>query len=108
MFLIDVLEDFYEFKIIEKEVEIYKKTINSDIKESISHIDFVYAIQEELYEKVMENYGSIAESNGSSRRTDFGLPDNAVMKEFYKRFGNIDALNKSIHNIIYLKKYLED
>ena len=109
MFLIDVLEELYEFNINGNDIEIYKKV--GYIKESISRIDFVYVIQVEMFKQVQEYCKTHREKiqyfNGTARKERFyyhHLPDIPVMKKFYEYFGQINILNKSIDNIIYLKK----
>jgi len=116
MFLIDVLKELYEFNIIIifpgrgdlPQIEIYKK-ICPGIKESISQIDFVYAIQVELFEQVQEYCRTHfkRDFNNGDFRDPLGLNDIPVMKMFYEKFGDMDRLNKAIDNIKYLK-YLKN
>jgi hypothetical protein len=118
MFLIDVLKELYGFNINWDlgDIEIYKKTTNSGIKESISRDDFVYAIQVELFEQVQEYCRTHFKKVGRGRLSyDAGhilsykhlhQSDIPVMKKFYEMFGSVDRLNKTIDNIKYLKNIL--
>ena len=108
IFLIDVLETLYEFKINgEFRIEIYKKNTNPHIKEIISRIDFIYYIQVELFEQVQE-YCETHPKRVTNLRGFEDIPlklrDIPVMETFYRCFNKVDFLNKTIDNIIYLKK----
>ena len=100
MFLIDMLEDTYEFTLKGDEVEIFKK-LKSGISEPITRKELIYFIQVEMVEKY--EYYYIKEKGFSCM-----LKKEQLISKFYNLFKTVDSIHKAIDNIVYLEKYLNE